>query len=260
MFICSVNIICEYIKYIAKAKGRHQIHSPFVYELVDVCFSQKVAKKDKKTLARFTSTLYNDKNNYEFDTQGAGSKRKNTFAQIKQYATNARTKGKYWTLLYKISTHYKPTRILELGTNFGFGSLAFSLGHPSAEIDTVEGSNILYEINQKNFKNFSNHKIEFHRNTFDTFFDTKPQTKYDLIFIDGDHTSEKLFKHLKKAIEYAHNETFILIDDIRWSGDMYDAWEQITADKRFNLTIDLFKLGIILLKENKEKEHFIIRY
>jgi len=128
LFICSVNIICEYIKYIAKAKGRYQIHSPFVYELVDVCFSQKVAKKDKKTLARFTSTLYNDKNNYEFDTQGAGSKRKKTFAQIKQYATNARTKGKYWTLLYKISTHYKPTRILELGTNFGFGSLAFSLG------------------------------------------------------------------------------------------------------------------------------------
>jgi hypothetical protein len=41
---------------------------------------------------------------------------------------------------------------------------------------------------------------------------------------------------------------------------MLAAWEQIIADKRFHLTIDLFKLGIVLLKTKKEKEHFILRY
>lgn len=255
-----MNIICEYIKYIAKAKGRHQIHSPFVYELIDVCFSQKVAKKDKNSLNHFISLLYQDKNQYNFDSQGAGSKRKNHYIQIKQFAQNARSKGKYWKLLYKISKHYQPTRILELGTNFGFGSLAFAFGHSQTEVDTVEGSKTLFEINQKNFTKFSELKINFHCSTFNDFFENQGKLKYDVIFIDGDHTSKQLLKHLEKAIEYCHNETLIIIDDIRWSSDMYTAWEQIIADKRFNLTIDLFKLGIILLKANKEKEHFIIRY
>jgi hypothetical protein len=41
---------------------------------------------------------------------------------------------------------------------------------------------------------------------------------------------------------------------------MLQAWKQIILDKRFHLTIDLFKLGIVLLKQNKEKEHFILHY
>ncbi len=255
-----MNIICEYIKYIAKAKGRHHIHSPFVFDLIDVCFSQKVAEKDKKILAQYTSLLYNDKNKYEFDSFGAGSKRKQTHIQIKNFAKIARSKGKYWELLYKISKHYKPKRILELGTNFGFGSLAISLGNSLGEIDTIEGSKTLYEINTKNSTTLPNHKINFHHTTFDRFFENQTEIKYDLIFIDGDHTSKQLFKHLEKSLKHTHNDTIIIIDDIRWSTDMLQAWKQIILDKRFHLTIDLFKLGIVLLKQNKEKEHFILHY
>ena len=35
MFLCSVNLICEFIKYKWKAKGRHRIHSPFIFSLVE---------------------------------------------------------------------------------------------------------------------------------------------------------------------------------------------------------------------------------
>ena len=52
----------------------------------------------------------------------------------------------------------------------------------------------------------------------------------------------------------------IIIDDIRWSKDMYLAWKQIIDDKRFNLTMDLFQLGIIAKMQGKEKEHFIVKY
>ena len=40
-----MNRFIEIIKYTWKAKGRHGIHSPFVYDLVDICFRIPVSKK-----------------------------------------------------------------------------------------------------------------------------------------------------------------------------------------------------------------------
>jgi hypothetical protein len=57
-----------------------------------------------------------------------------------------------------------------------------------------------------------------------------------------------------------HDSTIILIDDIRWSKDMFDAWNKIIKMEQYHLSLDLFKFGIILKKHSKEKEHFIIRY
>jgi predicted O-methyltransferase YrrM len=255
-----VNIICEYIKYIAKAKGRHHIHSPFVFDLVDVCFNLKFAENDKITLDNYLSILYSDKKTYLFDTYGAGSKSKKKHITIKSLAQKASTKGKYWELLYRISKHYKSTNILELGTNFGFGTLAFKAGNPNSFIQSIEGSKILNEINRNNFSKLKLNNIDFIQSSFEEFFKQKNDRIYDLVFIDGDHIGKNLLLNLDKTIQKCHNETLIIIDDIRWSADMLAAWEQILADKRFHLTIDLFKLGIVLLKTNKEKEHFILRY
>jgi hypothetical protein len=40
-----VNRFIEIIKYTWKAKGRHGIHSPFVYDLMDICFKIPVSRK-----------------------------------------------------------------------------------------------------------------------------------------------------------------------------------------------------------------------
>ncbi len=255
-----MNIICEYIKYITKAKGRHNIHSPFVFDLLDVCFKLKVAEIDKITLDNYLSTLYSDKKTYFFDTYGAGSKSKKTHTTVKSLAQKASTKGKYWELLYRISKHYKSKNILELGTNFGLGTLAFKLGNPFSFIKSIEGSNTLNEINRNNFSKLNLNNVDFIQSSFEDFFKQKNDRIYDLVFIDGDHIGKNLLINLDKTIQKCHNETLIVIDDIRWSTDMSAAWEQIILDKRFHITIDLFKLGIVLLKPDKEKEHFILRY
>lgn len=46
-----MNRFFEIIKYTWKAKGRHGIHSPFVYDLVDTCFTQVVSKKQLTPIA-----------------------------------------------------------------------------------------------------------------------------------------------------------------------------------------------------------------
>lgn len=46
-----MNRFFEIIKYTWKAKGRHGIHSPFVYDLVDTCFKWVVPKKQLAPIA-----------------------------------------------------------------------------------------------------------------------------------------------------------------------------------------------------------------
>ena len=41
-----MNRIIEIIKYTWKAKGRHGIHSPFVYDLIDKCFRKPISSQD----------------------------------------------------------------------------------------------------------------------------------------------------------------------------------------------------------------------
>lgn len=51
-----MNRFFEIIKYSWKAKGRHGIHSPFVYDLVDNCFRLTISKNQLKTAASSIGT------------------------------------------------------------------------------------------------------------------------------------------------------------------------------------------------------------
>jgi predicted O-methyltransferase YrrM len=255
-----MNLVYEYIKYIVKGQGRHQIHSPFVFDFVDVCIRNKVAKEDRIIQKKFRDSLLNNKNEFEFEQFGAGSKKKNNNKRVSSYAKHAGSHGKYWDLLYNISNHYKPKHLLELGTNFGFGTLAFHLGNPRCKITTIEGSKTLHDINSSSFSKFDLNQFRFINSTFESYFNLDDSTLFDLIFIDGDHRSEALIENIEKSIKHSHNKTLIIIDDIRWSDDMFSTWEQIIKDKRFNLTMDLFRIGIIAKMPGKEKEHFVIKY
>jgi hypothetical protein len=41
---------------------------------------------------------------------------------------------------------------------------------------------------------------------------------------------------------------------------MAEAWEIIKAHERVSVTIDLFQIGIVFLREGQAKQDFVIRY
>jgi hypothetical protein len=56
-------------------------------------------------------------------------------------------------------------------------------------------------------------------------------------------------------------EAILVFDDIHWSPGMKQAWQEIAADTRVKLSVDVFQFGIVFINKNfKEKQHFIIKY
>jgi hypothetical protein len=62
-------------------------------------------------------------------------------------------------------------------------------------------------------------------------------------------------------LKSTNQNSVLIFDDIYWTADMTKAWEEIKTHPAVTLSIDLYKVGLIFFrKENKQKEHFCLKY
>ena len=249
----------EYINYRWNAKVRPGIDSSFTSDFVEVCLRQKVGSEDSKYLKNLFQKLIQDASIIEIQDFGAGSKKLGARRKISSIFKTSSSKGKYGELLYRLSMHYQPKEILELGTSLGVGASYFALGSKESNITTVEACTNTRIVAQKHLEKLSNVQSEI--NTFTGFLDQlSKERQFDMIFIDGHHDGKALLTYFERLQKHSHDETIFILDDIRWSDSMKSAWEEICEDSRFHLTIDLFRVGIVVRHNQQNKEHFIIRY
>lgn len=249
----------EYIKYRCNAKGRHGIHSPFVYDFVDDCLRTKVGLDDSKYLQNLFGNIKNNSQEIEIQDFGAGSKKLGSKRKISAIFKMSSSKGKYGELLYRLSKHYQPIEILEFGTSLGVGSSYFALGSKESNITTVEACKNTRSVALENLKTLDN--VDSRLGTFTEYLNQLPKEKqFDMIFIDGHHDGEALIDYLNQLQKHSHDETIFILDDIRWSDSMKSTWDKIVDDSRFHLSLDLFRVGIVSRREHQEQEHFVIRY
>ncbi|GAB5418637.1 MAG: class I SAM-dependent methyltransferase [Crocinitomicaceae bacterium] len=202
--------------------------------------------------------LKDNKKTIEITDHGAGSRKLGNIRSIASiYATNT-SKGKYGKVLFQLMQHYQLESALELGTSLGIGSICLATGNENAIITTIEGCPNIHSEAKSNIEAIGADNINPLVGTFKDVLPKLPDTKFDLIFIDGHHDGKALISYVEQLLPHAHEETFFLLDDIRWSKSMKSAWEQLKSDKRFHVTIDFFRMGMIVLRPQQEKEHFDI--
>ena len=255
-----MNIGFEFIKYSLIAKGRHGIHSPFVYNLIDQVLRKPISEEVKSRQNRLFKALKNDATIINFEEFGAGSKHLKKQRSVKQIVATNSTKNNYGNLLYRLMEAYKPMNVLEFGTSIGCGTLQLHWGNPEAQLISIEACKETYEFAKKTMAQhqISNH-IQLINSTFNDFLEEKILVKFDLVFIDGHHDGKRLIDYVKKLEKHTHNDTIFILDDIRWSMDMLNAWNTLVNDEQYHLSIDFFKMGVLIRQSNKRKEHFILR-
>lgn len=254
-----MNIVLEYIKYRLNAKGRHGIHSPFVFDFVDKCMQNEFSANDKKTLNSVIKSLKNNTTIIEIEDFGAGSKKLGNQRSIQKIAKTSSSQGKFGKLFYQIAKHYQPKNMLEFGTSLGIGSLHFALGNPTMHIQTIEACKNTFNIANQTFKSTHLNNIFAKNETFDHYLANNPKETFDLIFIDGHHDGNALLDYCERLKPNYHNETMLIIDDIRWSNSMFNAWQKLATSDDFHVSMDLFRMGILLPRKNQMKEHFVIK-
>lgn len=237
------------------AKGRFSFHSPFVYDFKDKCVQLSLKRDFLQQQKEQILNLRQCEEKYEITDFGSGSKKMSQHRTVSEVYKNSSSKGVYLEMLSQLTGFYRPKKVLELGTSLGVGTFALTYGN--TEVTTVEGCQRT-QIHAKKFMPTTSTRINFINDKFEHFIYHDP-TVYDLIFIDGHHDGKALKSYLKMLDKNSHDETIFILDDIRWSKGMLQAWKEIVTDKNYHLSMDLFKFGIVMRRHHQNKQHFVVK-
>lgn len=257
----STKFILRYLKYYFTAGTKHDVHSPFIYDLVTkvipdrwlIMFNslEKIRKGmsyDYSLIAEGFGVFENDKISSE--------------RPLSVISHKSSKNAKYCRLLFRIVDFYKPAVMIEMGTAVGMSAMYIAKGNPSGMLHTIEGNENLARYAEVNFKAASLNNInliigKFENKLPEVLADVK---QVDFIYIDGHHRLQPTLLYFEMCLEKSHKNTIFVFDDINWSDEMQDAWMLIKKHKQVSVTVDLFMMGLVFLDPSLSKQDFVIRY
>jgi predicted O-methyltransferase YrrM len=256
-------LVSAYIRHRLKAKTRHGIHSPFVYNLVDKVIYDFRPQPDYDVIEQLRSELLSNNQAISVTDLGAGSHvNNNSEKKISQIAKNALKPKKLAQLIFRLAKEFKPRNIIELGTCLGLTTAYLSKASPEANVISIEGCPRTAEVARQNMEVLSLKDVKVLTGNFDTVFPDviNAVDSADLVFIDGNHRKQATLDYFSLCLPKVHEGSLLIFDDVYWSKGMEEAWEEIKNHPQVTLTIDLFWIGLVFFKKGQVKEHFKIRY
>jgi predicted O-methyltransferase YrrM len=278
-----VRLARKYLHYYftaANGKG-HGVHSPFVFDFITTVLNDRGPYPAWVAIEALRHRLGKDNRLLEIEDMGAGSAWSGTgtpgaagFTEagtpalvdrrsISDIARRAAKPARLGQLLFRVARHYRPGTIVELGTSLGLSTAYLAAGAPDAKIWTIEGSAAIAKTAADNLRGLGLDNVEVSTGNFDDLLDPGLGGigPIDLAFVDGNHRREPTLRYFDSLIRHCGRSAALIFDDIHWSLEMEQAWESIRKDPRVYLTIDLFFIGFVFLRDEfKVKQDFTIRF
>jgi predicted O-methyltransferase YrrM len=254
-------------RYIAHRLGARQrqgrgVHPPFAYHFIrEVFFGGDVPGTDMVEGIR--RDMLGDRRRVEVEDIGAGSRNtRDRWRSVRDLARHTAVPPAYGHALARMVRFLKPPRIIELGTGTGMASLYMHCGCPSASLVTCEGSPAIAGIAASNFKKAGAAGITLRTGRFEDLLPglLEKQAEGSMLFIDGDHRQESLLHYGSAALASGLQRQVIVMDDINWSPGMRKSWEFLRRHADISVSIETFRLGILITGKEIQNGHYRINY
>ena len=252
----------DFLFYYFKAKNAHGIHSPFVFELYTKVYKDFGQELAFKPIENRRNELRKDSRLIEINDFGAGSKVNSSNIRSVADISSKSLKSSFWSqFLYRLIKHYNYSTILELGTSLGITTSYLASANLDAKVLTLEGCENTLNIAKENFEVLSLSNIKTVPGDIDlTLVQTLKDIEHlDFVLFDANHRLEPTLRYFNACLEKTHQESCLVFDDIYWSTEMKEAWNEIKKDPRVSISIDFFHMGLVFFRPGVEKQHFVLR-
>lgn len=253
-------LIIAYIKFLFGSTNQHGVHSPFVYNLVTKCFYDKSHYPEYDKIQAYRKSLLLNNQTIDVTDLGVGSQvMKTSKRKVSDMAKKAGTTRKRAKLLYRLVKYLNCKNVLELGTSMGIGTYAMSLTGKNSKVISIEGCPNISNFTANQLKQNGIKNANLLVGDFKDVLKKMGTTKYDLLFIDGNHDEEATITYFNTLLPNVHNDSVMIFDDINWSKGMRNAWDHISTRPEVSVSIDTFFWGLVFFRKEQDKEHFVIR-
>ncbi|HLF65518.1 MAG TPA: class I SAM-dependent methyltransferase [Saprospiraceae bacterium] len=233
------------------AKTSAQIHSPYLFALLQFIHDRTRRYYVFDTIEQVRAELMRRDDEVENVDYGAGSKIKRR-RTVKAVAQTSLSSAAQCQTIFRLITYQKPHTILELGTSLGIMSAYLAAVNKETTVHTVEGNPSLSAIASDIASRLGLTNITFYTGRFSVLVPklTEIIDKIDFLLIDGDHRGESLKEYFMMLKPILSINAIVMIDDIRWSADMYIAWNAILQDTDVTCSLDYFSFGLLFFQKD----------
>ena len=167
---------------------------------------------------------------------------KKEYSQLQKLKNTKLTKikVKHQRLIYRLIKYFNPENILVIGESKHTRTLFLSKMNPNSSVffynTRLEKISEIEKHNRKHIKHF------------------------EFIYIDTKYNANLTLKSFISKIKYVHNNSVIVIKNIRRSKETEKTWKQIINQKDVSVSVDLFFTGLVFFRKEQAKENFIIRF
>jgi predicted O-methyltransferase YrrM len=257
--------VIKYLKYIVLSRNRkgHGIHSPFVFDLVSRVFRNKIEPGIVSSIEKVRKKLISDRRTIAVRDLGSGSASVRTnIRKVSEIARCSPVSKKYGMLLFRIAAEFGKPLIVEFGTSFGISTMYMASSCPDTMVFTMEGCPSSAEIARQNFTEARLENIKVFTGSFDESLPEIISTgrRPGLVFIDGNHRKEPVLSYFYRMAGISDSKTVIIIDDIYFSKEMEEAWNEIKECDKVSLTVDIFRMGLVFFRNGINDYDYKIRY
>ncbi|SDL27773.1 Methyltransferase domain-containing protein [Catalinimonas alkaloidigena] len=247
----------RYARFRQHAGDAHSIHSPFVFHLYT-----EVLRPDKQYYAfegieQHRQRLLRDTRSLEITDFGAGAARSRQ-RTVQELARRSAQRPQRAQLLFRLVEFLRPAYLVELGTSLGLTTAYLAAPNPQASVVTLEGCPATAALARETLRDTQAQLVVGPlEETLAPALARLPHV--DFVYFDANHRREPTLRYFRQCLAKAHEATCFVFDDIHWSREMEQAWQEIQAHPDVTLTLDLFWLGLVFFRQKQPKQHFRLR-
>jgi predicted O-methyltransferase YrrM len=171
------------------------------------------------------------------------------------------TSFKVSRLLARLIDYNESKTMIELGTSFGLNTL-YLAKNKNSKVVTFEGSEDIANIALTNFEYYAKKNIKLIIGNIDSTLPKflNSRISIDFAYIDANHKYEPTISYFNQIIKRMHDDSIVVLDDIYWSKEMTEAWEEIKNHPQVTHSIDLFSVGIVFFKPDLVKTNYRLMF
>ena len=164
-----------------------------------------------------------------------------------------RTQPSMGNLFTHLVTLKKPEFAVEFGTAFGISGMYFLAGMEQVkqgQLLTFDPNDVWAKLAKENLEQISP-RFQLTIGTFEEHIGQvlPAGKKIDLAFIDAIHTREFVMPQMEIVLKYSQPGTIIIFDDINFSQNMRDCWEDVARDSGFSASVTCGdRVGVVQVK------------